>query len=206
MKTLILSLGAVLLLASCKDDNQEGVNSKKMMLDTTALYQGNVLTDKAQTGTTADSFIDPEEMEETTTTTTTVTTTTVTKKIGAVAEEAPVYSKPVAKRTATAKKTRSSQAQRSSSGSSTQASTPVEQASAPVEVRKRDKGWSAAAKGTAIGAGSGAVLGAVLSKNKVKGAVIGGVIGAGGGYAIGRAMDRKSGRVERNRQSQLVSY
>ena len=28
----------------------------------------------------------------------------------------------------------------------------------------------------------------------------------GSGYAIGRAMDRKSGRVERNRQAQLVSY
>jgi len=205
MKTLILSIAAVLVLASCKDDTGEGVNAKKMMLDTTSLYQGNVLTDKAQTGTTADSFVDPEEMEETTTTTTTVTTT-VRKRIAADGEEAPVYSRPVAKKTASAKKTRSSQARRSSTGSSTQASAPVEQASVPTEVRKRDKGWSAAAKGTAIGAGSGAVLGAVLSKNKVKGAVIGGVIGAGGGYAIGRAMDRKSGRVERNRQSQLVSY
>ncbi len=58
----------------------------------------------------------------------------------------------------------------------------------------KKKGWSKAAKGTAIGAGSGAVLGAVLSKNKVKGAVIGGIIGAGGGYAIGRSKDKKDGR------------
>jgi hypothetical protein len=57
------------------------------------------------------------------------------------------------------------------------------------------KGWSKAAKGTAIGAGAGAVLGAVINKkNRVAGAVIGGVIGGGGGYVIGRGMDKKDGR------------
>lgn len=61
----------------------------------------------------------------------------------------------------------------------------------------RDKGWSDAAKGTAIGGGSGAIVGAVVSKDKVKGSVIGAVIGAGAGYAIGRSSDRKSGRVAR---------
>ena len=57
------------------------------------------------------------------------------------------------------------------------------------------KGWSKAAKATAIGAGSGAVLGAVINKkNRAIGAVIGGVIGGGGGYVIGRGMDKKDGR------------
>ncbi|HEY5773122.1 MAG TPA: glycine zipper domain-containing protein, partial [Chitinophagaceae bacterium] len=57
------------------------------------------------------------------------------------------------------------------------------------------KGWSKAAKATAIGAGAGAVLGAVINKkNRVAGAVIGGVIGGGGGYVIGRGMDKKDGR------------
>lgn len=57
------------------------------------------------------------------------------------------------------------------------------------------KGWSKAAKGTAIGAGAGAVLGAVIhKKNRAVGAVIGGVIGGGGGYVIGRGMDKKDGR------------
>ncbi len=66
---------------------------------------------------------------------------------------------------------------------------------------QRDKGWSDAAKGAAIGGGSGAIIGAVVSKNnRGLGAVIGGVVGAGGGYAIGRSQDRKSGRVERARQ------
>ena len=57
------------------------------------------------------------------------------------------------------------------------------------------KGWSKAAKATAIGAGTGAVLGAVINKkNRVAGAVIGGVLGGGGGYVIGRGMDKKDGR------------
>ncbi len=66
---------------------------------------------------------------------------------------------------------------------------------------KRDKGWSDAAKGTAIGAGSGAILGAVVSGdgNRGKGAVIGAVVGAGTGYVIGRTRDKKSGRVARAR-------
>ena len=59
----------------------------------------------------------------------------------------------------------------------------------------KKKGWSKAAKATAIGAGTGAVLGAVINKkNRVAGAVIGGVIGGGGGYVIGRGMDKKDGR------------
>ena len=58
------------------------------------------------------------------------------------------------------------------------------------EVPKK-KGWSNAAKGTAIGAASGAVAGAIISKNKGVGAVVGGLIGAGGGYIIGRKKDKK---------------
>ncbi|HMK05224.1 MAG TPA: glycine zipper 2TM domain-containing protein [Ferruginibacter sp.] len=65
---------------------------------------------------------------------------------------------------------------------------------------QKDKGWSSAAKGTAIGGGAGAVLGAVIAKNnRVGGGIIGAVLGAGAGYAIGRANDRKTGRVDRTR-------
>lgn len=70
---------------------------------------------------------------------------------------------------------------------------------------KQDKGWSKAAKGTAIGAGSGAVIGAVVSKNKAKGAVIGAILGAGAGYAIGRNKDKKSGRVARKKAQRSAS-
>lgn len=57
------------------------------------------------------------------------------------------------------------------------------------------KGWSKAAKGTAIGAGSGAVVGAVINKkNRVVGGVIGGVAGGAVGYGIGRKLDKRDGR------------
>jgi hypothetical protein len=62
----------------------------------------------------------------------------------------------------------------------------------------KKKGWSSAAKGTAIGAGVGALGGILIDKKDGRGAVIGGLAGAGAGYAIGRAEDRKSGRVQKN--------
>lgn len=63
---------------------------------------------------------------------------------------------------------------------------------------QKKKGWSDAAKGTAIGAGVGAGVGALIDKDKrVRGAVIGAAVGGGSGYAIGRKSDRKSGRVQK---------
>lgn len=62
---------------------------------------------------------------------------------------------------------------------------------------QKKKGWSKAAKGTAIGAVGGAALGAIVAKkNRGLGAVIGGVVGGATGYTIGRAGDRKDGRVQ----------
>lgn len=60
----------------------------------------------------------------------------------------------------------------------------------------KKKGWSSAAKGTAIGAGVGALGGILIDKKDGRGAVIGGLVGAGAGYAIGRDKDVKSGRVQ----------
>ncbi|WP_316839039.1 YMGG-like glycine zipper-containing protein [Pedobacter gandavensis] len=74
---------------------------------------------------------------------------------------------------------------RSNSSSSNTVATPA-----------KKKGWSQAAKGTAIGAGAGAIGGILVDKNNARGAIIGGVVGAGTGYVIGRAQDRKSGRVQ----------
>lgn len=59
------------------------------------------------------------------------------------------------------------------------------------------KGMSKAAKGTIIGAVGGAAAGAIIAKkNRGLGAVIGGVVGGATGYTIGRAGDRKDGRVQ----------
>jgi hypothetical protein len=73
----------------------------------------------------------------------------------------------------------------SSAGSSSQGTT------------AKKKGISEAAKGTAIGVVSGAALGAIVNKkNRGGGAVVGGIIGGATGYTLGRAQDRKSGRVQ----------
>jgi len=61
--------------------------------------------------------------------------------------------------------------------------------------KKKNTGWSDAAKDATIGGVGGAVLGGVIGKGG-KGAVIGGVLGAAGGYILGRKKDRKSGRVD----------
>jgi len=59
------------------------------------------------------------------------------------------------------------------------------------------KGMSKAAKGTIIGTVGGAAAGAIISKkNRGLGAVICGVVGGATGYTIGRAGDRKDGRVQ----------
>ncbi len=59
------------------------------------------------------------------------------------------------------------------------------------------QGMSKAAKGTIIGTVGGAAAGAIISKkNRGLGAVVGGVAGGATGYTIGRAQDRKDGRVQ----------
>ena len=66
------------------------------------------------------------------------------------------------------------------------------------EPAREKNGWSSAAKGAVIGGVAGATAGAVINKkNRVAGAVVGGAAGAGVGYTIGRAKDRKTGRVQR---------
>lgn len=59
------------------------------------------------------------------------------------------------------------------------------------------QGISKAAKGTIIGTVGGAAAGAIINKrNRGAGAVIGGVVGGATGYTIGRAADRRDGRVQ----------
>ncbi|MHA4808925.1 glycine zipper 2TM domain-containing protein [Flavitalea flava] len=64
------------------------------------------------------------------------------------------------------------------------------------------KGWSAAAKDATIGGAAGAAAGALLDKNnRWVGGGIGAALGAGAGYLIGRARDRKTGRVVKHKPS-----
>jgi hypothetical protein len=175
MKKLIYAFGSLVLFMGCKNNNKAPDTNKNMVLvDTTGLSRGSILTDTAKANHLK------AGVTSTTSSTTTTTTTTTTTNGGAV--------KPVVHNRSSGSSTKS--------GGGNNAST----SSAPAP-DNRDKGWSAAAKGTAIGAGSGAVIGAVVSKNKAAGAVIGGVIGGGTGYAIGRSKDRKSGRVARKKKT-----
>lgn len=62
------------------------------------------------------------------------------------------------------------------------------------------KGWSAAAKDATIGGAAGAAAGAILDgNNRLVGGVIGAALGTGAGYLIGRARDRKTGRVVKHK-------
>lgn len=81
----------------------------------------------------------------------------------------------------------------SSSGSSAR---PMVQSDYYEQSQPQKKGWSAAAKGAAIGAGAGAVTGLIVDKKNARGAIIGGVLGAGTGYIIGRQKDKKTGRAQ----------
>ncbi len=82
------------------------------------------------------------------------------------------------------------QARNEASGYKDAASETPATATAPA----KKKGWSDAAKGTAIGAGVGAIAGGIIGHN-LGGAAIGAAAGGGAGYLIGRGKDRKSGRV-----------
>ncbi|KAA8485858.1 YmgG-like glycine-zipper protein [Arcticibacter tournemirensis] len=73
---------------------------------------------------------------------------------------------------------------------------PVVQSDYYEQTAPRKKGWSAAAKGAAIGAGAGAVTGILVDKKDARGAIIGGVVGAGTGYVIGRQKDKQTGRAQ----------
>lgn len=174
MKKILSIFTIVAVLAACKSKtNSELSNSKNMVLvDTTGLSKSNALTDVGN-----NKYVIND------------------KAVSNPSAPKPAAPKAVA---SSPKQPSNSSVNNSTSGSNGGSGSNTSTAEAPTP--QRDKGWSDAAKGTAIGAGTGAVLGAVIAKNdRGKGAVIGSVIGAGTGYAIGRHRDKKSGRVARAR-------
>ncbi len=174
MKKFLSIFTVVIIFTACKSKTDSTLSTPKNMVlvDTTGLSKSNVLTDVGN-----NKYVINDKGVK----------TPVTNK--------PVVVKPVA--SSSQKNTTANNSGSNSNGGGSGNNTPTTTSEAPV---KQDKGWSDAAKGTAIGAGSGAVLGAVLDKNnRVQGAVIGSAVGAGAGYIIGRHRDKKSGRVARSR-------
>ena len=112
-------------------------------------------------------------------------TATAAASASTAAVTAPVKKSSATRKSTSTRRTASSTTQNKSLGTTT---------SYPAKPAEK-KGWSKAAKGTAIGPAGGAVIGAVVNKrNRAVGAVIGGVAGGAVGYGIGRTMDKKDGR------------
>lgn len=176
MKKLLPTLSILLLFAACKSKSA----TDQQMVGTSG------------TGISGNSSILTDTSRSTKTTrlangTTTTTTTTTTKPVG--------LREPATTVRSTNKNT--------STSTSTTSSSPTDNTNTTTNTTTtstKKKGWSDAAVDATAGGLGGAVIGAAVSKNKVEGALIGGAVGAGGGYIIGRASDRKSGRVVKKRR------
>ncbi len=181
MKKILSILTIAVVFTACKGKTDSTLSSSKNMVlvDTTGLSKSNVLTDVGN-----NKYVINDKG----------VATPVTNK--------PVAVKPAGTSPQKTTTVNNSGSNNSGGGSGNNSSTTTSEA--PVN---QDKGWSDAAKGTAIGAGSGAVLGAVLDKNnRAQGAVIGSAVGAGAGYIIGRHRDKKSGRAARSRARRRATH
>ncbi|MES2374793.1 MAG: YMGG-like glycine zipper-containing protein [Bacteroidota bacterium] len=167
MKKLLVALSMVAVFASCNSKPKETV----VVIDTTAIKQKAILEEQARVKAEADAKALNDER----------------------AKLEAERNRLAATRRRISSGSGSSTASNPNVGTS--ANAPVTGSGTATEAPKK-KGWSDAAKGTAIGAGVGALGGILIDKNDARGAIIGGVVGAAGGYIIGRAKDRKTGRVQ----------
>ncbi len=191
MKKILSAFAIIAVFAACRTNpNSEAGTANTITTSDTATSNHNAFTDKArevQLNGVSDTIVSNDG-------------NTYVKVKPAEAKTAPVSEeKPAVRRSAT--RTRRSSTGTSGAGTSRSESSTVsngtsgtgDTATTPTAATKK-KGWSKAAKGTAIGAGTGAAAGAIISKKKGKGAIVGGIIGAAGGYIIGRSKDKKDGR------------
>jgi hypothetical protein len=174
MKKIFTITTAILFFAACKNKSSSNTDTNRNLVtvDTAGLYNNNGSTDIGD----KDAAIRTSDLQS--------------GDNNAASKRKPNGTNKPTNNPASTSNNKSETTSQGNSNTATPSTT-----TAPV----KDKRISNAAKGTAIGAGSGAVLGAVVSKNNTKGAIIGGVLGAGAGYIIGRAKDKKSGRVARQK-------
>ena len=185
---------AIILLAACNTEKKTNLETDRNIVftDTSLLNKANASTDVATNN------IKPVEVVNKQTNAPKTQVRTITKIVRVIERQpAPKVTEKVAPPVVVATPTPASPSPLPSTGTAgnngtsgtngTAASTPVE--------KKKNTGWSQAAKGATIGGVGGAVAGAVIGKGG-KGAVIGGVLGAAGGYILGRKADKKSGRID----------
>ncbi len=182
-KILLPVLATTFLFAACSTKKKDSLDTENRIVftDTAAKNNANASTDVGKKDTTPiviGNKVAPPKVQ----------VRTITKVVK-VYEKQPAHkvvkpeAPPVIEKTTTSTTT--------TTGTNTGAGT----GTTPGPEKKKNTGWSDAAKDATIGGVGGAVIGGVIGKGG-KGAVIGGVIGAAGGYILGRKKDRKSGRVD----------
>ena len=196
MKKLLLIIpSAIVLLVACNTEKKDTLNSDKNIVftDTSLIRTANGSTDVAANN------VQPEVVADKPATAPKVQVRTITKVVRVV-EKQPT-SKPIEKvtppiiaETPTSTIPTNNSTQTSGTGTTNVGTGSGDVSTVPIE-KKKNTGWSQAAKDATIGGVGGAVAGAVIGKG-AKGAAIGGIIGAAGGYILGRKADKKSGRVE----------
>ena len=178
MKKILFPVAIACMFTACNSNKDKDETTKNLvpLSDTSAAYRNSVMSD---TPKTVQAPAAPE-----------------TVFIAKPTPKKSVKQTTVASHSNTVKPAPATTTTTTTSTTSTANTTPAASVPAPAPAPEK-KGWSSAAKGTAIGAGAGAVTGAIIGKN-VKGAVIGGAVGAAGGYIIGRQNDKKTGRVKKD--------
>ena len=185
-KILLPILTSTFLFAGCSTKKKDSLDTENRIVftDTTAAKNGNASNDVGTKDTTPivvanKPIVQPKVQVKTITKVVKVYEKQPTPKV--IKTEAP----PVI--VATTPSTTTTTGTNNGAGTGT--------APLPGSEKKKNTGWSDAAKDATIGGVGGAVLGGVIGKGG-KGAVIGGVLGGVGGYIFGRKKDRKSGRVD----------
>lgn len=192
MKSFLLSIAIITGFAACNNTPKDDTRDIQLLSDPSA-YRNSVGADTA--ASVATQPVPAAEVK------TAPQVIRVTKRIiympaktvnTAPVTQPTVYTPPVASQvpnTSPGTTTSNGTMQAGTAGGTTEA--PV----ATTTETEKKKGWSAAAKGAAIGAGTGAIGGAIISKKKGLGAIVGGVVGAAGGYIIGKDIDKKNNRL-----------
>lgn len=191
MKNFLLSIAIITGFAACNNTPKDDTRDIQLLSDPSA-YQNNVGADTsaavaAQPLPAAEVKTAPQVITITKRIIYTPAKTTTTAPVS----QPTVYTPPVATEVPNTVPSTTT-----SDNGTVQAGTGGGTATQPVATTtEKKKGWSAAAKGAAIGAGTGAIGGAIISKKKGLGAIVGGVVGAAGGYIIGKDIDKKNNRL-----------
>ena len=180
-KALLPILAATLLFTACSTKKTDTLDTENKIVftDTSALNNANASTDIGTRDTTPIVVVEKPIVQS-------------KPQIRTITKVVKVYEKQPARkvvRTETAQTDSDPIPTSTTTGSTTGSGIPgagtSDGGTVATPEKKKNTGWSEAAKKATIGGVGGAVIGGVIGKG-AKGAAIGGVIGAAGGYILGR--------------------